>query len=160
MILCCHFCFNVHFIYILILNWDCFGEAICWPASVCDVSGDNSCGSRWVKAMSPSSMQLPTMSTWDMMGGGRQAASPFSMNSGQGIETWLPVFEQCSHEVLIYSGVVKLYFIHVLQYSILQDHNIQECQTRACQMVLLVQVIPTRVPPQTTVPHSHTCQKA
>lgn len=47
--------------------------------------GDNSCGSRWMKAMSPSSMQLPTMSTWDMMGNGRQAASPFTMSSGQGI---------------------------------------------------------------------------
>ncbi|XP_078316465.1 zinc finger MIZ domain-containing protein 1-like isoform X2 [Crassostrea virginica] len=47
-------------------------------------TGDNSCGSRWMKAMSPSSMQLPTMSTWDMMGNGRQAASPFTMSSGQG----------------------------------------------------------------------------
>ena len=26
-----------------------------------------SCGSRWLKAMSPSSMTLPTMSTWDAM---------------------------------------------------------------------------------------------
>lgn len=47
--------------------------------------GDNSCGSRWGKAMSPSSMQLPTMSTWDLTGGRGQAASPFTMTSGQGM---------------------------------------------------------------------------
>lgn len=33
------------------------------------------CGSRWMKAMSPSSMQLPTMNSWDV---GRQP-SPFNM---------------------------------------------------------------------------------
>ena len=73
-------------------------------------------------------------------------------------------------DVLEYDGGMKVesILIHELAHvihgagfdKILQDHNIQECQTRACQMVLLVQVIPTRVPPQTTVPHSHTCQKA
>ena len=61
-------------------------------------SGSSDC-SRWLKAMSPSSMQMPTMNSWDT--GGRQS-SPFYMNpSSQGI-TCFKWFGVCRKKQLMF----------------------------------------------------------
>lgn len=158
MIFYCHFCFYVHFIYIDLklglfiserLSIDLLLFATFQVITLVAVGGSRPC-------LPPACSCPPWVpGTWWGVVDKQHHHSPWTQGKVWKLTpcvrtmlAWGPHLEWCCK---------AWFYITIFN---LQDHNIQECQTRACQMVLLVQVIPTRVPPQTTVPHSHICQKA
>lgn len=97
-----------------------------WPCSSCNdalchfVTAPDPCGGRWIKAMSPSSMTMPTMSTWDIISPSPQSVPPQTLPPhGQPLQGMMPtqgLFYSYIH--LLQKSTICLWLLHKLRVGV------------------------------------------